>query len=179
MEDMAKNKLVPEQRPDRNGNIVTRWVRSAFAPKKMVRESPPVADVKYYTAQETLDAQMERLIQTKADLYKAMEELEFITGASQCVEAYLGKNNDQPLHGEAMDAYTSFHGLASSLGLATHKEMGQGLQKMAGHVIVHPEDGPALESMVRRGIRDSDTALQILAETKDKNIPSALSDGFI
>jgi hypothetical protein len=175
---MAKNNLTPEKRLDRNGNLVTRWVRSAFGTKGIEREMPRVDNTEY-TVTETLDEQIKRQLQAKDDLFKATLELEFITGASQCVEAYLGEGNKQPLDGKSMEAYRSFHELASSLGLATRKAMYRGMQRMAGHVIVFPEDGPALENMVRRGITDSDTALQVLAETKEKNIPTALSDGFI
>lgn len=34
--------LTPEQRPDKNGNIVTRWVRNTFSPKKASLEAPRV-----------------------------------------------------------------------------------------------------------------------------------------
>lgn len=36
------NDLTPEQRPDKNGNIVTRWVRSVFTPKEPARHIPHV-----------------------------------------------------------------------------------------------------------------------------------------
>lgn len=32
--------LIPEQRPDKNGNIVTRWVRGIFKPKESARAIP-------------------------------------------------------------------------------------------------------------------------------------------
>jgi uncharacterized protein (DUF2249 family) len=34
--------LIPEQRPDKNGNIVTRWVRGMFKPKESARTIPKV-----------------------------------------------------------------------------------------------------------------------------------------
>jgi hypothetical protein len=132
-----------------------------------------------YMVTETLDHQVRRHVEVKRELLEAARRLAFVMGASQCVEAYLGEDNEQPIHGQAMEAYESFHELAASLGLATQGEMNPAMQRMAGHVIVFPEDGPALENMVQRGITDSDTALQVLAETKEKGIPTALSDGFI
>lgn len=34
--------LIPEQRPDKNGNVVTRWVRGMFKPKESARKIPKV-----------------------------------------------------------------------------------------------------------------------------------------
>jgi hypothetical protein len=53
------------------------------------------------------------------------------------------------------------------------------VELLARHVTMHPEDGPALGTIMQRGVRDADTAMKALEEFKSSGIPTSLNDGFL
>lgn len=177
---MSKNQLTPEQRPDRNGNIVTRWVKSSYNQVSKAVGIPRAAiskDEKYFLASESLDARVEQEVRQKKTLADQIEQLTTMEDALNCVDAY----SDSPtaMTPERLKAYRSFRDVARSAGLTNGGRVSAQLQRAAGYVILNPHDGQLVENMIQRGIVDDDTILNVLSESKDAGVPDALHDGFL
>lgn len=173
--------LQPEQRADRNGNVVTRWVKRSIDSISGSTKVPAPFISKDYEVQKSLESTMNEMLAAKRDLYESMLELEEMREFMHCADVFNEDSNGegQPVSDGGLEAYRSFRDLAASLGVGSRGKISPALEKAAGHIAIYPGDAPILESMLRRGIKDSDTALNLLAESKKEAIPDSLNDGFL
>lgn len=235
-----RNHLSPEQRPDRNGNLVTRWVKRTFAPKKEQRTIPQVklpslkerymehmeADLlqdkltkglpKEYVApvydpSQSPEEQIRESLQRHSDvrkhellkrayknndfeklrlLDKHMEQYDpqTISGTIDRLRKEGVTDVDEWITPDRMHAVEDFFGAAHEAEASRwgedetprwDPEYSKELELLAKHVTMHPEDGPALGTIMQRGVRDADSAMKALAEFKAGGISSTLQDGFL
>lgn len=225
--------LVPEQRSDKNGNVVTRWVRGMFGRKESSRPIPKVdlvgsSGMTKRDAKALRDQMLARFDIPKKPLtleaLRDMEESQMgravygMADRSIIERAYQNENYTGLLlmerfgetHGynyatmagswlvrgnlegevfnitrEKLDAFKSFSDIANEVTNDSEKdEDGKpvdllNMSPLFSHVLMHPEDEPALSKIVGRGVVDPDEAFDILAVMKTDSLHPVVSEGSL
>jgi len=220
------NDLVPEQRSDKNGNIVTRWVRSMFATKEPSRSIPAVTiDVSPHPtsrseAKEIYNRLMatmpegksvevlpdigdDELQQKLADrrvlkssftlhqyhllpLFEAYGDTHSYETIRNAVGNLHAGGHKAELTDEMLTAYESMRRTIREAIVKSQEEEGVFLPEvfistvdLPKHVLVHPEDGPILEGIIRQGVANKDKIFEMLSEIKAGRLARSISDGFL
>lgn len=88
---MSNTNLIPEQRPDKNGNIVTRWVRGMFKAKESTRAIPKVTlDVSPVPPAKNEDKELYRQLMTALE-----DEIKKLDGIDTAKEIFQRKVHDR------------------------------------------------------------------------------------
>lgn len=235
---MSNNDLVPEQRADRNGNIVTRWVKRTFAPKpkrqaipqvqlpsfkqrfvdhmeaealndKLTKGLPKEFGAIEYDSSTSFDEIAQKSLQRHADVRKRalltrayenndLEKLQLLDKYMQQYDPHMVSgtidrlrkeglgNVERWMTPERLNTVTDFF---DDIDEADRMHQGEDprydsdfakeTEKLARHVTMHLEDGPALGTILKRGVRDARTAMELLKEFKSDGIPDTLNDGLL
>ena len=235
---MSKEHLIPEQRADRNGNVVTRWVKRVFADKGDKTSIPPV---KLPSMKERYMSHMESdLLKDKltdglpkeylAPSYNHLQPIDELAKESlqrhadstkrrlitstykdndleklQLLDKYMSDYDPHILSGtldrlrkegvvnievwitpDRMHAVTDFFNVAHEAerdrwgdNPRWDPEYAKQTETLGRHVTMHPKDGAALGTILKRGVRDARTALTLLKDFKSDGIPDSLNDGLL
>lgn len=200
--------LTPEQRTDKNGNVVTRWVRGMFKSNVPVRDIPKATlgdagqlgrqEVKelYKRLMETTTGIDERfLIKTtfeerEYDVLSSLETFGAIHGI-EAVHRASGLLRHQGLETKLTDAnlsaFVAIRGVIKEEFAKTLEEAGplafpdvsRELRNIPHYVLLNPDDGPILERIIGQGTYEEKKIFDALQEIKDGRLSPVVSEGFL
>lgn len=200
--------LIPEQRPDKNGNVVTRWVRGMFKSNVPVRDIPKatLGDAGQLGRQEAKEI-YKRLTETTTGiderfiLKTTFDEREYDVlplldtfGATHGIEAVhraaglLRSDGLEPKLTDAnLSAFVAISGIIKEAFAKTLEEDGplafpdvsRELRNVPHYVLLNPDDGPILERIIRQGTYGEKKIFDALQEIKDGRLSPVVSEGFL
>lgn len=187
---MSRDGLTAEQRPDKNGNLVTRWVRERFGrkdtsqplmPPPTVVPVPSQSPVKSaWVDMNSVPGHIPNLRFIRMNIHMDFERHES-DDVEEVFDALVANGVYDPsavMNEDMVTAYAALKKLTDPGWATRSDEHDEKMRKIGAHLVMNLDDYPVIEEIIKREVA-LDRVLETLEIMKNDDIAKPLSDGFL